>query len=57
VLEKLSVEGKRLSELLEPYRSTYFISGEINSEVADGAARMAELEARYADARSRTWTA
>jgi phosphomannomutase len=51
VLEKLSVEGRRLSELLEPYRSTYFISGEINSEVADGAARMAELEERYADAR------
>jgi phosphomannomutase len=51
VLEKLSVEGKRLSELLEPYRSTYFISGEINSEVADGAARMAALEERYADAR------
>ena len=51
VLEKLSVEGKRLSELLEPYRSTYFISGEINSEVADGAAKMAELEERYADAR------
>ena len=51
VLEKLSVEGKRLSELLEPYRSTYFISGEINSEVADGAAKMAALEERYADAR------
>ena len=51
VLEKLSVEGKRLSELLEPYRSTYFISGEINSEVADGEARMAALEERYADAR------
>jgi phosphomannomutase len=51
VLEKLSVEGKRLSELLEPYRSSYFISGEINSEVADGAARMAALEERYADAR------
>jgi phosphomannomutase len=51
VLEKLSVEGKRLSELLEPYRSTYFISGEINSEVADAEAKMAELEKRYADAR------
>jgi phosphomannomutase len=51
VLEKLSVEGKRMSELLEPYRSTYFISGEINSEVADGAAKMAELEERYGDAR------
>jgi phosphomannomutase len=51
VLEKLSVEGKRMSELLEPYRSTYFISGEINSQVADGEARMAELEERYGDAR------
>src|ERR671936_904371 len=35
VLEKLSVEGKRMSELLAPYRSRYFISGEINSEVTD----------------------
>jgi phosphomannomutase len=51
VLEKLSVEGKRMSELLEPYRSTYFISGEINSEVADATAKMAELEERYGDAR------
>src|SRR3954451_15914586 len=47
VLEKLSVEGKTMSELLEPYRSTYFISGEINSEVADGPAKMAELEEHY----------
>jgi phosphomannomutase len=51
VLEKLSVEGKRMSELLEPYRSRYFISGEINSEVADQHGKMAELEARYGDAR------
>jgi phosphomannomutase len=51
VLEKLSVEGRRMSELLEPYRSTYFISGEINSQVADGEAKMAELEQRYGDAR------
>jgi phosphomannomutase len=51
VLEKLSVEGKRMSELLEPYRSKYFISGEINSEVADGEAKMAELQERYGDAR------
>jgi phosphomannomutase len=51
VLEKLSVEGRRMSELLAPYRSRYFISGEINSEVADGEAKMAELQERYADAR------
>jgi phosphomannomutase len=47
VLEKLSVEGKTMSELLEPYRSKYFISGEINSEVADAPAKMAELEQHY----------
>jgi phosphomannomutase len=40
-----------MTDLLAPYRASYFISGEINSEVADGAARMAELEDRYADAR------
>jgi phosphomannomutase len=51
VLEKLSVEGKKMSELLAPYRSTYFISGEINSEVDDQQARMQEIEERYADAR------
>ena len=50
ILEKLSDEDRRMSELLEPYRSRYFISGEINSEVADGAAKMRELEERYADA-------
>src|SRR3954471_11948881 len=50
ILEKLSVEEMKLSELLEPYRSKYFISGEINSEVADGAAKMRELEERYSDA-------
>jgi phosphomannomutase len=50
ILEKLSVEGRRLSELLEPYLSRYFISGEINSEVADQEGKMAEIEARYGDA-------
>jgi phosphomannomutase len=35
ILELLSTRRARLSELLEPYRSRYFISGEINSEVAD----------------------
>src|SRR4051795_480981 len=50
ILEKLSVEEQKMSELLEPYRSKYFISGEINSEVADGEAKMRELEERYSDA-------
>jgi phosphomannomutase len=49
ILELLSVEGSRLSELLEPLRSAYFISGEINSEVDDQEGKMNELAERYAD--------
>ncbi len=49
ILELLSVERKRLSELLEPLRSRYFISGEINSEVDDQDGKMKELEERYWD--------
>ena len=49
ILELLSVEGKKLSELLEPYRSKYFISGEINTEVDDQQAKMDALEKRYSD--------
>ena len=51
ILELLSTEGKKMSELLEPYRCKYFISGEINSEVADQEAKIEELAERYADAR------
>jgi phosphomannomutase len=49
ILELLSVEGKRLTELLEPLRSRYFISGEINSEVDDQEGKMKELAERYWD--------
>ena len=51
ILELLSVRGAPMSELLEPYRSRYFISGEINSEVSDPEAKIEELSARYADGR------
>jgi phosphomannomutase len=50
ILELLSVEGKRMSELLEPLRSRYFISGEINSEVEDQPGKMEELAERHSDA-------
>jgi phosphomannomutase len=50
ILEKLSIEGKSMRELLAPYEAKYFISGEINSEVSDGEAKMAEIEEKYADA-------
>jgi phosphomannomutase len=49
LLELLSVEDSRLSELLEPLRSKYFISGEINSEVGDQQGKMNELAERYSD--------
>jgi phosphomannomutase len=50
ILEQLSVKGKRMSELLAPYRDNYFISGEINSEVQDQDAKMHEIEEQYSDA-------
>jgi phosphomannomutase len=51
MLELLCTRGKRMSELLAPYHAKYFISGEINSEVADPVGKMEELAAHYADAR------
>ncbi len=51
ILELLSQRDARMSELLEPFRSHYFISGEINSEVADQNAKMEELASRYKDGR------
>jgi phosphomannomutase len=49
ILEVLSMRGVPMSELLEPYRSTYFISGEINSEVSDQDGKLSELSERFAD--------
>jgi phosphomannomutase len=49
MLELLSIEGRGLGELMEEFRSKYFISGEINSEVADAAAKMAAISERYSD--------
>ena len=49
ILELLSQKGATLAELLEPLRTRYFISGEINSTVADVPAAMARIEARFAD--------
>jgi phosphomannomutase len=49
VLELLSARGAAMSELLAPYRSRYFISGEINTEVADPQAKIEELAQRYDD--------
>jgi phosphomannomutase len=51
ILELLSRRDAPLSELLEGYRSRYFISGEINSEVSDPEAKLEELAERYRDGR------
>ncbi|MFP5361639.1 MAG: phosphomannomutase/phosphoglucomutase [Thermoleophilia bacterium] len=51
ILELVSVEDTTLSELLERFHSRYFISGEINSEVQDPHAKLAQIEARYDDAK------
>ena len=50
ILELLGKSGRTLAELLAPYRERYFISGEINSEVADPHGRIAAIRDRYADA-------
>jgi phosphomannomutase len=47
MLELLSRSGRPLSELLAPYRERYFLSGEINTPVADVALTLQELKERY----------
>ena len=58
LLELISKRGRKLSELLAPYRERYFLTGEINTPVADVALKLQELEGalrrRHA---SRIWTA
>jgi phosphomannomutase len=49
ILEMLSTSGRKMSDLLQPLEEAYFISGEINSTVPDGKAKMAELAERYSD--------
>ncbi len=50
VLELLSRDERSLAELVGEFRSEYFISGEINSEVDDQEGKIAELAERYSDA-------
>jgi phosphomannomutase len=51
MLELISKKGARLSEILAPLRSRYFITGEINTPVADVALKLQELKERYSDGR------
>jgi phosphomannomutase len=49
MLELISKRGRRLSEILAPLRSRYFITGELNTPVPDVALKLQELKERYAD--------
>jgi phosphomannomutase len=48
MLELVSRSGRKLSQVLESFRSRYFITGEINTPVADVALKLQELKERYA---------
>jgi len=48
MLEILSRKGRKLSEILAPFHAKYFITGEINTPVADVALKLQELKERYA---------
>jgi phosphomannomutase len=49
ILELISKEGRSLADLMSEFRSRYFISGEINSEVADQRGKMEEIGERFSD--------
>jgi phosphomannomutase len=48
MLELVSKRGQKLSEILRPFRDTYFLTGELNTPVPDVAAKLQELEERFA---------
>ncbi len=48
MLELISTRGTRLSEILQPFRDQYFITGEINTPVADVPLKLQEIKERYA---------
>jgi phosphomannomutase len=47
MLELVSKRGQKLSEILRPFRETYFITGELNTPVPDVALKLQELEERF----------
>ncbi|MDX6510976.1 MAG: phosphomannomutase [Gaiellaceae bacterium] len=47
MLELISKRGRRLSEILEPYRGRYFITGELNTPVSDVPLKLQELKERF----------
>jgi phosphomannomutase len=51
MVELISKRGRKLSELLAPFRRRFFITGELNTPVADVALKLQELKERYSDGR------
>ncbi|HSB38332.1 MAG TPA: phosphomannomutase/phosphoglucomutase [Gaiellaceae bacterium] len=47
MLERISREGRRLSEILRPFRERYFLTGELNTPVPDVDAKLREIEERF----------
>ena len=47
MLEYISKQGRKLSEILRPYRDRYFITGELNTPVDDVDRKLQELEERF----------
>ncbi len=48
LLELISKRGRKLSEILRPYRERYFITGELNTPVADVPVVLQRLKERFA---------
>jgi phosphomannomutase len=47
MLELVSKEGRKLSEILTDYRGRYFLTGELNTKVADVPGKLDELKKRF----------
>jgi phosphomannomutase len=47
MLELISKKGRRLSEILAPFRSRYFITGELNTPVPDVALKLQQLKEHF----------
>jgi phosphomannomutase len=49
LLELVSRRGQKLSEILRPFRERYFLTGELNTPVADVALTLQRLKEHFAD--------
>ena len=49
MLELISKQGRKLSEILRPLRERYFLTGELNTPVSDVVVKLDELQQRFAD--------